>query len=138
MKNTNTRDAIALFTEFTGRPNKTSTELPRVTLNKAGLINLNRYAFRELGEPAAVKLYFDGNNRVIGLKPADIRHSNSFPIRPKDARYRNRVILASPFCRHFGILVTGTVLFTEIEVDTRTNLMRLDLRTAVKVTRGSS
>jgi hypothetical protein len=137
MKNTNTQDAIAHFTEYTGRPNRTSAELPRVTLNDRGQISLNRYAFRELGEPSAVKLYFDGNNRVIGLRPADVRHSNSFPIRPKN-QHRTRRILASPFCRHFGILVTGSILFTDVEVDTRTKLMRLDLRTAVKVTRGSS
>ena len=137
MKPTNTRDAIAHFTEFIGRPNRTSSQVPRVTLNGKGRFNLNRHAYAELGEPAAVKFYFDGNNHVIGLRPADIRHANSFALRPND-QYRSRVIHASPFCRHFGILVTGTVLFTDIEIDTRTNLMRLDLRTAVKVTRGSS
>jgi hypothetical protein len=140
MKNTNTRDAIEYFTEFVGRPNRTSSEVPRVTLNRKGEFYLNGHAYAELGEPAALKLYFDGNNRVIGLKPADIRHANAFPVRKNECRRsrHRRVIRASPFCVHFGIHVNGTIVFTDIEVDTRTNLMRLDLRTAVKVTRGSS
>lgn len=126
---------IENFIEFMGRPNRTSTDLPRVTLNKKGILLLNKVAFRALDEPAAVKLFFDGNNQVIGIKAADIRHSNSFAVRQKD-KWHNRIVCASPFCKHFQIHVETTILFNDVDIDSK-GLMKLDLRKSITIGRGS-
>jgi hypothetical protein len=130
------RDPNAHFVEFMGKPNRVRSDVPRVTLNKKGILLMNRHAFLELGEPPAVKFYFDGNGSVIGLRAADIRVTNAFPVRKKDS-HSNHVICAAPFCRHYGITPKCTILFTAIETD-HTGLMKLDLRSAINITRGSS
>ena len=53
-----------------------------------------------LDTPGAVALLFDENNGVIGLKPIDPRRQNAFPVKKKD-KHHNRIIHASPFCKHF-------------------------------------
>ena len=113
------------WTEFEGRPNRRASDEPRVTLNNRGVLLLNRNAYEALGTPAAVKLFFDEDSRVIGLKPEDERRSNAFPVKQKD-KYHNRTIYAHPFCRHFGIDVRRTVKFNEIDID-REGMMRLEL-----------
>ena len=113
------------WTEFEGRPNKRNTDEPRVTLNKRGVILLNRVAYDALGMPAAVKLSYEEDRRIIGLKPEDERKSNAFPVKQKD-KWFNRTIFAHPFCRHFGIDIRRTVLFNEIDID-REGMMRLEL-----------
>src|SRR5687768_17692635 len=99
---------IKHWTEFEGSPNRTDRERARVTLNKKGVMLLNRVAFDALGMPAAVKMFFDEQNKIIGLKPEDIRRPNAFPVKQKDKWY-NRTIHVSTFCKHFSIRVERTV-----------------------------
>ena len=90
------------WTEFQGRPNKAGPDEARVTLNPRGVLHLNKTAFEALGMPAAVKLMYEEDRRVIGLKPHDAKHANAFPVKQKD-KWHNRVIHTASFCRHFGI-----------------------------------
>jgi hypothetical protein len=123
------------FEEFLGHPNRIKRDRPRVTLNKKGYMLLNANAFRSLDEPAAVKFYYDGIERIIGLRSADIRIANAFPLRNKDKSHHT--IYAAPLCRHYGINPPGTILFNDIEID-HTGLLKLDLKTATTIRRGSS
>lgn len=124
---------IEHFTEFHGSPNRVATEAPRVTLNKRGVMLLNRRAVEAIKAPAAVVLLFDKNNGVIGLLPAEADRRNAFPVKQKD-RSGNHTIHVNPFCRHFKIKVDATVQFEDVEIDE--GLMRLDLSKTTVVTHG--
>jgi len=120
--------------DFEGAPNRSSADKLRVTLNNKGVILLNDKAYQALDTPAAVTLHYDEYERIIGLKPVDARHRNSFPLRHKEKK-RYRIIYASPFCRHFRIKVDRTVLFNDVDLD-NDGIMTLSLRTATTISRG--
>lgn len=120
--------------EFQGSPNRIEKDIARVTLNSRGVFLMNRRAFESFQTPSAVTLHFDENNGVIGLKPADIRLQNAFPIKQKDKFY-NRTVNASPFCRHFKIRVEQTVLFNEVDIDNE-GVMKLELQKTTSIGRG--
>ena len=125
---------IKHWSEFQGSPNRVEKDVARVTLNQRGVLLLNSLAYEAMEAPAAVTLLFDENNKVIGLRPADIRHQNSFPVKQKD-KWHNRTIHASPFCKHFKINVERTVLFNEVDVDNE-GVMKLDLTRTTSIGRG--
>lgn len=122
---------IERWTEFQGGPARGNKDMPRVTLNRRGVLLLNKHAYEALGSPAAVKLLFEEDRRCIGLMPHDIRHTNAFPVKQKD-RWHNRVIQLTSFCRHHGIDIRRTVLFNEVDID-REGMMRLDLNRTQKI-----
>ena len=124
---------IRHWTEFQGSPNGRERDAPRVTLNAKGMFLLNRKAFEALEAPAAVQLLFDENEKIVGLKPADIRRPNAFPIKQKD-KYHNHRIQASPFCRHFHIRVERTTQFNEIDLDNE-GVLTLSLRNTTTIGR---
>ena len=67
---------------FEGRQYRTTARKePRVTLGAKGTFYLNGIAYAAMGEPAAVEMLFDGNRRVIGLKPTDPTKRNAFAIK---------------------------------------------------------
>ncbi|MBK8465181.1 MAG: hypothetical protein IPL32_05065 [Chloracidobacterium sp.] len=90
---------------------------------------MNKVAYEGLGSPAAVKLMYEENRRVIGLKPGDPQHTNSFPVKQK-GKHNLRTVHMSPFCRNFGFDIRRTVLFHAIEID-REGMMRLELNKTV-------
>ena len=88
----------------------------RVTLDERGRILLNRQAFEAFGSPGAVKLFYEEQELIIALKPADARHSNAFRVKPKGPGH-TRIIHTQPFCKHNKIRVECTVLFNQVEID---------------------
>lgn len=125
---------IKHWNEFQGSPNRMDKDQARVTLNSRGAFLLNRKAFEAMEAPAAVMLLFDENSKVIGLKPADIRLKNAFPVIQRD-KHHNRRIQASPFCKHFKIKVERTVLFNEVDIDNE-GIMKLELTKTTSIGRG--
>lgn len=122
---------IERWTEFQGGPCRARRGEARVTLNHRGVMLLNKVAYEALGMPAAVKLLYDEDRRVIGVVPHDARHRNAFPVTQKD-KWNNRVIHITSFCRHFGIDVGRTVQFHEIDID-REGMMRLELNRTITI-----
>jgi hypothetical protein len=120
------------WVEFEGRPNGAERgSVPRVTLSKRDVLLLNRLAYEALGSPAAVKLMYEEDKRMIGVLPQDPRRQNAFPVAKKDkASYRR--IYIRPFCRHWGIDTPRTVLFNEIDFDNN-GMMRLELNGTVAI-----
>lgn len=106
----------------------------RVTLGSRGQIVFNSHAFGALGRPAAVELLMDRSRGMIGIKPTDIRRANAFPVGSVGGKYK--IIRAAAFCQHHRIQRSGTLLFQDVQVE-QGNIMALDLRTAVNVTRGA-
>jgi hypothetical protein len=127
---------IQHWEEFQGSPTRVERNRVRVTLNRKGIILMNKVAFEVLGEPRAVKLLFSKATQAIGLKAGDPTKENSFPVKRKD-RWFNRTVAASPFCRHYGIRVDRTVLFYEADLDFD-GVLQLELAKTVVVGRGAA
>lgn len=102
--------------EFKGTPNRIKLEEPRVTLDKRGVLYLNKLAFETFGSPAAVKLFHDEHELVIALKPSDVRHKNAFEVKLHSQGSTRRINI-QPFCKHHKIRFERTVLFNDIEFD---------------------
>lgn len=123
---------IERWTEFQGRPNGTDRGRPRVTLSNRNVLVLNAAAYEAFGMPAAVKLSYEEDRRVIGLKPEDASRTNAFPVKLGTGKCHNRKIYLHPFCVHFGIDIRRTVLFSEIDIDNDGKL-RLELNRTVTI-----
>jgi hypothetical protein len=59
--------------------------VPAVTVQKGGLIALNRAAYALIGDPEAVELLWDADRKVIGLRPSELTNPNAYPARPQSA-----------------------------------------------------
>lgn len=54
---------------------------PTVTIQKRGLISLNRAAFELAGKPDGVELLWDPERKAIALRPTDLNNQNAYPVR---------------------------------------------------------
>jgi hypothetical protein len=79
--------------------------VPAVTIQRRGLISLNRAAFEQFGRPEAVELLWDSDRKVIGLRPTNPENPNAYPARPQSAKSnRGPVLIAGNlFTRYIGL-----------------------------------
>src|SRR6266404_7535387 len=115
---------------------RTALNEPRVTLGQKGTFYLNGIAYQALGEPVAVEMLYDGNRRIIGLKPTNPAKRNAFVIKAHGKNGNYKRISAAAFCTHFRIRLQNTVLFEDVGVD-HDGVMRLDLGNVITVGRGA-
>jgi hypothetical protein len=121
--------------KFNGRPfSQRARNEVRVTLGRKGQIVFNGCAFTALGRPAAVELLMDRSRGMIGIKPTETRRANAFPVGSMGGKYK--IIRAAAFLQHHRIQRSGTLLFQDVQIEPG-NIMALDLKTAVTVTRGA-
>ena len=117
---------------FTGVSKAYSDEAEmRVTLGR-NTFYLNGKAFDVLGAPGAVEMMFDGNERVIGLRPVEPGRRNAFRVRHHGRTGNYKRIPASVFCRHFRLDTRRTILFDQPEID-NDGVMLLDLNSTIRV-----
>ena len=117
---------------FTGKANAYADEGDvRVTLGR-NTFYLNGKAFEALGSPGAVEMMFEGNERIIGLRPIDPGQRNAFRIRKHGRTGNYKRIPASAFCRHIRLDTRQTVLFDQPEID-NDGVMLLDLNSTIGV-----
>src|SRR5678815_5524728 len=126
---------IQHWTKFEGAQNGKRKEMARVTLGRSKAILLNEYAYRAIGEPAAVEMFFDGNRKLIGLKACDPQKKNAFALR-RSKQGKHVQVGVGAFLTHFGIKPERTVLFEDIDIDSD-GMLTLDLTKTTLVTRGS-
>lgn len=69
--------------------------VPTVTVQKRGLISLNRAAYNLIGEAEAVELLWDTERQVIGLRPAELTNPNAYPARPQNVSSAKGPILVA-------------------------------------------
>lgn len=67
--------------------------VPTATIQKRGLISLNRAAFELIGSPQGVELLWDEERRVIGLRPADLAGPNTYPARAQSSKTNSGPVL---------------------------------------------
>lgn len=110
--------------EFTQKSNY-KAEMFRVSLNGRGQFVFNKKAVRELGEPAAVVLYYERSNRLIGVKGSlpDVEHSYELKLQGASQNYSLR---AKSFCTFYSINVGDTVVFNDVKCDDGMLILSLD------------
>lgn len=68
------------FQEFRKRSGRLATAQPTVTVQKGGTFSFNDKAYELLGNPKAVILLFDPDERIIGFQAADPKRVNAYPL----------------------------------------------------------
>ncbi|MFX8766474.1 hypothetical protein ABTM49_19830, partial [Acinetobacter baumannii] len=69
-----------------------------------GTISLNKSAFSVIGEPEAVELMYDRDERIVGLRPVDASAEHAYPVRSATARGGGPyVISAIAFTKFYDI-----------------------------------
>ena len=118
------------WTEFKGSPMKVSMQYPWVTLGPKKDFYLNARALDLLGQPDAVRFFFDSARNTIGIRKETSMVVNSFPVK-KETRGSGTAgrIEASPFCTAFNIKPPYRISFRDIHVDDD-GIMILALTTA--------
>jgi hypothetical protein len=77
---------------------------PTLSIQRSGLISLNRIAYRAFGSPVAVELLYDRAARVVALRPVDPRARHSYPVRPANRRGGGTYLVSAvAFTRFYGI-----------------------------------
>lgn len=116
--------------EFAGSPPRSGNGI-YVSINRFGVIVLNRRAIAALGQPKTVSLLFDGDNGAIGLKPCKAIMPNAFPLVPR-GRCGNQIIRALAFCKEHEIDPSGTIRFLNAEMEN--DVLVLDLNHTARTT----
>lgn len=58
---------------------------PSVTIQKKGLISLNRAAFELMERPEGVELLWDADAKLIALRPSSLDNPNAYPARSQNS-----------------------------------------------------
>lgn len=74
---------------------------PTVTVTAKQVISFSREAYELLGNPEAVKLLYDKDERIIGFQPASRGDKNAYTCR-LNGKY-SRSVSASAFCKWVGL-----------------------------------
>lgn len=80
---------------------------PSVTIQKRGLISINRAAFDLMGKPEGVELLWDPEEKLIALRPATLDNPNAYPVRSQ-----SKEVDRGPW------LIAGTLFTQFIKLDT--------------------
>ena len=99
-----------------------------MTMNRMGLIVLNRAADERMGSPAAYNLLYDKANNTIGLKPTAAAMRNAYPS-ARSGRHGGRKVNAYRLITECSLVINETIEFSDAEID-EDGILILNLRTA--------
>lgn len=102
-----------------------------VTIRKTGQIAFNAAAASDMNlvDKPAVILYYDKDNKVIGIKPEN--NSKAEGARKLGKVGRTRTIAASSFMNFFDISIKKNIK-VEPKIDKKEAMIKLDLKMGVK------
>ena len=89
------------YERFTGS-HAPSNKVPSVTIQKRGILSLNRAAYDLLKRPQAVHLYFSANEHAIGITPSDPKAPDAILLR-KQKSSASYIIAGMSFTKWYGI-----------------------------------
>ncbi|MEP6847421.1 MAG: hypothetical protein ABI999_01105 [Acidobacteriota bacterium] len=92
--------------------------IPYASINKRGEIAMNAEAFRRIGSPASVSLFFDRAQNAIGVKFPISADRNFFPVRAYGRGRRMRIIRAARLLKQFEIEINQTLAFRPTPIAT--------------------
>ena len=82
---------------------------PSVTLQKRGVISLNKAAHDLVGNAETVELLYDRDRKVMALRAADDSSPHAYAVRNGSKRGPGQAIVsATAFTQHYGIDTTAT------------------------------
>lgn len=110
---------------------KTSAPLarvPTVTIQKRGLMSLNRAAHALIGSPEHVELLYDADRRMVGLRPTEASNPNAYPARPQNSSKETGPILVAGtmFTRYYDIPTDVSRRWTGVRVEDGVLVVPLD------------
>lgn len=79
------------------------THQPTVTIQRRGTISLNKAAQVALGEPSAVELLFDVNERIVGLRGIEATAPHAYPLRSQREDIGPYLVAGMAFTKFYGI-----------------------------------
>jgi len=103
-------------------------QVPQVTMDRRGDIQLSRVTWELLDEPDEVLVFYDRNSQTIGIRPAHSQTPHHFPVL-KHGRHGGRRIRANGLNRQFAVSLNHTVRFKAPFLDEE-GMLNLDLKTA--------
>lgn len=97
---------------------------PAVTIQKRGLMSLNRAAFSLIGNPSTVELLYDRESDVVGIRPAADNVPHAYSVRlGKDTG--PVMVAGTAFCQFYRIDTTTSRRWTPTVAD---GVLCVDLR----------
>lgn len=100
------------------------TTQPMATLQRGGLMSINRASFDALGSPAAVELLYDEKARAIALRAIDPKSLKAYGVRQQGTG-KSYMLSATRLCSHHHIdttesrryqaIVEGDMLIFELD-----------------------
>lgn len=99
---------------YSGGPAEATLNRLHATINKKRKILLNANLYRKFNWPAAVFLSYNRRRNLIAIERADPNSNDAFPVRVNRNCFE---IMASSFCRHFGIKIDSTLKFLRPKFD---------------------
>lgn len=97
---------------------------PLVTIQKDGLFSLNEAAFKAMGEPARVEVYFDPGEAIIAFAPTAENNPAGYPPR-KQPTGATWYIAGQKFTRHHDI---DTTIARRYPVDVEDKVLFVNLK----------
>lgn len=98
------------------------------TLNRKGVIVLNRAADERMQSPTAYHLLYDAANNTIGLKPTAAAMKNAYPSL-RSGRHGGKKVNAYRLLTECSLVIKETLEFPDAEIDVD-GILILNLRTA--------
>jgi hypothetical protein len=78
---------------------------PMVTIQRTGVISLNRAAYHAIGEPSYVEMLYDPDERIVGIRPVKEKLPHAYPVRVQGRAASHTYLLAGlAFMKYYGIL----------------------------------
>lgn len=78
------------------------TKDPYVTIQSRGVMSFNKSAWVLLGEPKAVELLYDADEKMIGVRAVDPAVEHAYPIRSA-ANETTFMVSGTAFVKYYGI-----------------------------------
>ena len=76
---------------------------PAVTIQKRGAISLNKAAYLALESPEALELLYDRESKLLGLRKADPKSEDAYPVRPLGRSDSTWLVSGKAFASYYGI-----------------------------------
>lgn len=100
------------------------TGTPFVTIQKNGLFALNEAAFKAMGAPERVEIFYDSNESIIAFAPTIDNNLSGYPPR-RQATGATWLISGQKFTRHYGI---DTAVARRYVVEVEDKVLFVDLK----------
>jgi hypothetical protein len=112
------------FTPF-DRSTAQFVKAPQITIQLSGTFSFNASAYKGLGDPAYVEMFYDTDQQVIGFQGKDEETLRTYPIRRQGPKANVWLVAGKAFLNYFKIDYAGPKRYLAEIMDDR--MVILDL-----------